>query len=106
MALYSVSRHAYMAENIMLDSRGKAIALFGGVNRVGRFAGPALGGILATAYGLRMPFLLVGAIEVAALGAIVSFVRAEGGSAKSWQRLRLFNGFGFAELAVFPPPTD
>ena len=77
MALYSVSRHAYMAENIMLDSRGKAIALFGGINRVGRFAGPALGGVLATAYGLRMPFLLVGAIEIVALMAIVFFVKSE-----------------------------
>lgn len=77
MALYSVSRHAYMAENIMLDSRGKAIALFGGINRVGRFAGPALGGVLATAYGLRMPFLLVGAIEIVALMAIIFFVKSE-----------------------------
>lgn len=80
MALYSVSRHAYMAENIMLANRGKAIALFGGVNRVGRFAGPALGGILATAYGLRIPFLLVGMIESVALMAIVFFVRTEKGS--------------------------
>ena len=80
MALYSVSRHAYMADNIMLASRGKAIALFGGVNRIGRFAGPALGGFLATAYGLRMSFLLVGTIEIAALMAIVFFVNSEEGS--------------------------
>jgi MFS family permease len=80
MALYAVSRHAYMAENIVLASRGKAIALFGGVNRIGRFAGPALGGILATAYGLRMPFPVSGTIEVLALIAIVCFVRTEKGS--------------------------
>lgn len=80
MALYSVSRHAYMAENIMLASRGKTIALFGGLNRIGRFAGPALGGILATAYGLRMPFLLVGVIELVALMAIIFFVKTERGS--------------------------
>jgi len=76
MALYSVSRHTYMAESVMLERRGKAIALFGGINRIGRFAGPAAGGIVAAAYGLRMPFLLVGAIEIIALGVILLFVQA------------------------------
>jgi MFS family permease len=77
MALYSVSRHTYMAENVMLESRGKAIALFGGINRIGRFAGPAIGGIVAAAFGLRFPMLLVGMIEMVALGAVVSFVRSK-----------------------------
>jgi len=79
MALYSVSRHTYMAENIVLESRGKAIALFGGINRVGRFAGPALGGIVAAAYSLRMPMLLVGMIQIAALVVIVLFVKSNTG---------------------------
>jgi len=77
MALYGVSRHTYMAENIVLESRGKAIALFGGINRVGRFAGPALGGIIAAAYGLRLPMLLVGLIEIAALVVIILYVKSK-----------------------------
>ncbi|MEE8398070.1 MAG: MFS transporter [Desulfobacterales bacterium] len=77
MALYSVSRHTYMAENIILEGRGRAIALFGGINRIGRFAGPAVGGIIATAYGLRVPLLWVGFIEIVALMAVIFFVRTD-----------------------------
>jgi len=80
MALYSVSRHTYVADNVVLEGRGRAIALFGGISRIGRFAGPAVGGIVAAAYGLRMPFLLVGMIEIAALAVIVLFVKPRAGS--------------------------
>ena len=52
-ALFAVARHAYIADATAVDRRGRAIALFGGIFRMGRFAGPAIGGTVATAYGLR-----------------------------------------------------
>lgn len=58
LALFSVSRHAYMAEAISLGNRGRATALFGGLNRIGTFIGPAIAGKLAGMYGLRAPFFL------------------------------------------------
>lgn len=78
MALYAVSRHTYMAENIVLENRGKAIALFGGLNRIGRFAGPAIGGFIGAAYGLRLPMLLIGIVQITALVAIILFLQSEG----------------------------
>ncbi len=58
-ALWNLSRHAYITEVTKSAERGRAIALFGGTNRIGSFAGPAVGGLLAAAFGLHAPFLLV-----------------------------------------------
>ena len=57
--LYNVSRHMYLADNVQLGKRGRAIALFGGIGRVGQTVGPALGGFLIKAFGLRVPFLVI-----------------------------------------------
>lgn len=75
LSLFHISRHAYMAEAIKLTSRGRAIAVFGGINRIGKFAGPAAGGIIAALYGLRAPFLLFGAACLFALIIMAIFVR-------------------------------
>ena len=75
VALFNVSRHAYLAGAITLTSRGRATALYGGVNRVGKFAGPAVGGLVAAAYGLRAPFLLSGGAAVVVLVIVALFVR-------------------------------
>ena len=45
-ALWSISRHAYIAESIPAAERGKALSTFGGLQRLGTLGGPALGGIL------------------------------------------------------------
>lgn len=72
-ALWSLSRHAYITEVTKLAERGRAIALFGGTNRLGVFAGPALGGIIAAAYGLTAPFLVFAALSALALVVVVLF---------------------------------
>ncbi len=72
-ALWSLSRHAYITEVTKLAERGRAIALFGGTNRLGVFAGPALGGITATAYGLTAPFLVFVALSALALVVVMLF---------------------------------
>jgi len=65
-AIWNVSRHAYLAAATTPHERGRAIAIFGGVNRIGSFAGPAAGGVIATAYGLRVPFAVYAILAGAA----------------------------------------
>ena len=65
-ATWNVSRHAYLAEMTEPHERGRAISIFGGVNRIGGFAGPALGGFSAAYFGLRSPFLIYAVLAAAA----------------------------------------
>jgi len=73
-SLYAVSRHAYIADTIRLRLRGRAIALLGGLFRIGRFAGPWIGGKVAARYGLQVPFLLFAGACGLALLIIVVFL--------------------------------
>lgn len=66
-----VARHAYIAETAVVGIRGRAVALFGGVNRIGRFSGPALGGLIGTAYNLQAPFLFAGVLIGLALSIVI-----------------------------------
>ncbi|MCP5099209.1 MAG: MFS transporter [Chloroflexi bacterium] len=74
LALFNLSRHLYMAEMIQLSSRGRAIALLGGVNRIGVFLGPVIGGTVGAKFGLRIPFLIYGAMAALALLLVAVFV--------------------------------
>jgi MFS family permease len=76
LALYSVARHTFMAEFVTTAKRGKSISALGGVFRAGRFIGPALGGGIAAAFNLRVPFLLSAIIAGAALALISVTLRA------------------------------
>jgi len=57
-AMYSVSMYIYIANHVELFQRGKAIAFFGGTHRLGGFLGPAIGGFIAAAFGIRAPFII------------------------------------------------
>lgn len=46
-AMWGLSRHAFVASSVPVAQRGRAISIYGGVNRIGTFAGPAAGGALA-----------------------------------------------------------
>lgn len=63
-AMWGVARHSLLAEAVNIGARGRSIAAFGGLGRIGRFAGPALGGAAAGAFGLRAPFLVFGGLGV------------------------------------------
>ena len=58
MAFFNISRHAYIANFVASGQRGRAVSLFGGVNRIGTFAGPVVGGMIGEMYDLRTPFLI------------------------------------------------
>lgn len=96
-ALWGLSRHAFIAQAIPPWKRGSAIALFGGINRVGLFGGPAVGGIIATAFGMHASFLVAGALGALAWVAGAMFIpRKEpdsgvprrGGSRARWSIVR------------------
>ena len=55
-ALWSISRHSYIAAVVPMDVRGRALALFGGLSRIATILGPLIGGILAEFVGIRVPF--------------------------------------------------
>jgi MFS family permease len=79
-ALWGISRMAYLAESTTPAERGRALASFGGINRLGTFAGPAVGGFLAYVAGLRAPFYAAAALALAA--AVVSFLYIHEGAAE------------------------
>ena len=61
-ALWMLARHAYMTDVIPIAHRGRAIALFGGVNRMGTFAGQFCSIFLGI--NLRLPFFIYTGIVV------------------------------------------
>lgn len=77
-ALWNLSRHAYLAQATAGGTaRGRAVSLFGGVNRMGSFAGPALGGVAAGLWGLGAAFVLAGVLALLALPLTLRFVARE-----------------------------
>jgi len=67
MAVWSVARHAYLTAVPPTHRRGRAIAIFGGIVRIGSFVGPLVGGTIAAADGYRAAFVLFGALGGLAL---------------------------------------
>ena len=59
-ALWMLARHAYMTDVIPIAKRGRAIALFGGVNRMGTFVGQLCSIFLGV--NLRLPFFIYAAV--------------------------------------------
>ena len=70
-ALWSISRHAYIASVVPNDSRGKALSLFGGLGRIATIIGPLMGGILAEFISIRSPFFFQGIIAFVTLILII-----------------------------------
>ena len=78
-ALWNLSRHAYLTEATTSARRGRAISLFGGTNRLGTFAGPAAGGLLAGAFGFTVPFVLFAVLAAAAALFAALFIEQDDG---------------------------
>lgn len=74
-ALWNISLHAYLTDIVPLDRRGRTIAVFGGIGRIGIFAGPLIGGTVAAGFGLRAPFFLSAALVLIAMTMPAFFVK-------------------------------
>jgi MFS family permease len=66
-ALWGISRHAFLADAVPLHRRGRMIAAFGGAQRIGSLAGPAVGGVGAAIGGFSAAFLLYAAVTAVTL---------------------------------------
>jgi MFS family permease len=67
LSLYGISRHTYLADSTPTAQRGKAIALLGGLLRLGNFAGPLAGGWIANRCGSAVVFLLFSGVALLAM---------------------------------------
>ncbi len=74
MSFFNIARHAYIVDAVSLTSRGRSIALFGGVHRMARAFGPGFGGFVARALGLRVPFLALVVLCVGILAVLALYV--------------------------------
>jgi len=93
IAMFSIARHAYVADCVSISNRGRVIAILGGVFRLGSFAGPAVGGVLAARVGLRVPFLVNGVMLSVALIVVVMFVRRADTTLQGASRKNESSGF-------------
>ncbi len=75
LSLWGLSRMQYMLRMSPLRHRGRVMSLFGGIGRIGTFASPAIGGIVADAFGFGLMFTMAG-IAIAA-GMIPSILYRE-----------------------------
>jgi MFS family permease len=64
IAFFQISRHAFITTHVGPDIRGRAIAVFGGINRIGHFIGPLVGGILASLYGFSFAIIVAGVVAL------------------------------------------
>lgn len=65
-ACWGISRLAFMADAVRIEDRGRALATFGGLQRIGTFAGPVTGGLIGGLFGLRAAFVLAAALALLA----------------------------------------
>jgi MFS family permease len=71
-ALWSISRHTYIAAVVPIEVRGRTLSLFGGISRIATILGPLLGGILAEYVGIKVPFFAQAIVAVLTLAVVLS----------------------------------
>ncbi|HEY7466374.1 MAG TPA: MFS transporter [Dehalococcoidia bacterium] len=79
-AFWQLARLAYVSESAPLEHRGRALSMTGGMNRIGNFIGPAIGGFLGEYAGLEAAFMLQAVMGLAAAAMMFIVVRESGGS--------------------------
>ena len=61
---FSLSRHSFMTQIVPSEYRGKAFSRFGGINRIGWFFGPVIGGFTAGSIGIDKPFYIISVVAL------------------------------------------
>jgi len=75
-AFWGLSRHALIASATPVDQRGKVLSTYGGIGRMGVLLGPAVGGLIAAAVGVRASFVVSGFMAALALVLAVRYVQS------------------------------
>ena len=73
VALWSLSRHAYMTQMIPITERGRSLAIFGGINRIASFSGQLV--VIFLGQSLRLPFFIYAGSAIITSGLCIFFVR-------------------------------
>jgi MFS family permease len=76
---WMLGRQSYIADTCANEETGRAIAVLGGLQRVGMTIGPGLGGLLAAATSYSLTFMTGAAITVVASVFVWGFCRDVGG---------------------------
>ena len=76
-AFWQLARLAYVSEIAPIDQRGRALSMTGGMNRIGNFIGPVIGGLLGEQFGLESAFIAQAVMGLAA-ASMMFLVVAEG----------------------------
>lgn len=76
IALFQVSRHTFITDTIPNSRRGRPAALMVGLMRTGLFIGPAVGGLMASSLGLRLPFYICALAYFLALLCVTGYMPA------------------------------
>jgi MFS family permease len=79
-AFWQIARLAYVSEVAPVEARGRALSMTGGMNRVGNFIGPVMGGFLAESYGYESAFWAQAVVGVAAAAMMFLVVAESSGS--------------------------
>lgn len=74
-AFVIIALNGYLADFTKRNERGRVIALFGGINRLGHFAGPAIGGLIATTLGFAAVFSLFALLSLITVFTTLAFVK-------------------------------
>ena len=70
-AVFALARHTYMAENVPLEMRARALSVLGGMFRLGSFAGPMLAAGVISLFGVQAVFWLSAAAMLLAMAVLV-----------------------------------
>jgi MFS family permease len=79
-AFWQLARLAYVSEVAPIEQRGRALSMLGGMNRVGNFIGPVIGGLLGREFGLESAFIAQAVMGLAASAMMFAVVRKGSGS--------------------------
>ncbi len=74
LTLFELARHQFIAARIANHNRGRAVAIIGGIFRLGSVIGPAVGGWLAQQAGFQAPFLLMAGLALMTAVSILLFM--------------------------------
>lgn len=75
IAFFQISRHTFIASQVPPETRGRAISVFGGINRIGHFLGPLIGGFVASFYSLSAAIMVAGVVALFIVLVSILFVR-------------------------------
>jgi MFS family permease len=74
-AFWQLARLAYVSEMTPIEQRGRALSMTGGMNRIGNFIGPVIGGFLGQELGLEAAFIAQAVMGLAASAMMFVVVR-------------------------------